>query len=43
MSILPQYLKGSVIWQSPRGNTKIAPGGKVEVVVSKGPEKKPIS
>ena len=32
--------EGRVISQSPPGNTKIAQGGKVEVVVSKGPEKK---
>lgn len=33
--------KGSVISQTPNGKTEIVKGGKVEVVVSKGPEKKP--
>lgn len=33
--------EGNVIRQSPHGGTKIAPGGKVEVVISIGPEKKP--
>lgn len=33
--------EGRVIRQSPLGGTKLAPGGKVEVVLSIGPEKKP--
>ncbi len=33
--------EGRVIRQSPRGNTRIAPGSKVEVVTSLGPEIKP--
>jgi len=33
--------QGSVISQTPNGNTEIVKGGKVRVVISKGPEKKP--
>ena len=38
----PTVPAGQVIWQNPRQGTEIERGRKVEVVLSKGEEKKPV-